>query len=99
MTNSNSKKQRGFIIAIGGGENKDKRPTILERFVEICGGSQAHIAIIPTASSMMDTGSQYQELFHNFGANRTDVLNIKRRSDCESAAHLFSSTNQCDSIE
>lgn len=88
MTEKNPNNQRGFVIAIGGGENKDKNPTILKRFVELCGGRRAHIAIIPTASSMRDTGGQYQELFHNFGANRTDVLNIQRRSDCDRPSHL-----------
>ena len=88
MTQETSAKQRGFIIPIGGGENKDKNPTILKRFVELCGGNNAHIAIIPTASRLNDTGGQYQQLFHQLGAHRTDVLNIKRRADCESSAHL-----------
>ena len=88
MTDNKANNQSGFIVAIGGGENKDKNPSILKRFVEICGGTDAHIAIIPTASSLRDTGSQYQKLFHDFGAKRTDVLSIKRRADCESAAHL-----------
>ena len=88
MTENNSKNQSGYIIPIGGGENKDKNPVILKRFVELCGGTNAHIAIIPTASLLSDTGSQYQKLFHDFGAKRTDVMNIKRRADCESPAHL-----------
>ena len=88
MTKQNSSNQRGYIIPIGGGENKDKNPIILKRFVELCGGENAHIAIIPTASLLHDTGSQYQKLFHKLGARRTDVLNIKRRADCESPAHL-----------
>ena len=88
MTDNNSKHQQGFIIPIGGGENKDKNPTILNRFIELCGGKNAHIAIIPTASLLSDTGRQYQQIFHQLGAKRTDVLNIHRRHDCESPAYL-----------
>lgn len=79
---------RGFIIPIGGAENKDKKPAILQRFIDLCGGHTAHIVIIPTASRLPDTGKEYQKLFHKLGAHRTDVLNIKRRGDCESPSHL-----------
>ena len=88
MTEQKSNPTRGYIIPIGGGENKDKKPVVLKKFVELCGGENAHIAIIPTASRLSDTASQYQSLFHRLGAMRTDVLNIKRRSDCESPSHL-----------
>ncbi len=48
---------RGFIIPIGGAEDHD-HPRILERFVDLCGGRDAVIAVIPTASRMKDTGSR-----------------------------------------
>ena len=37
---------RGLIIPIGGAENKLSNPAILEGFIEVCGGTDAHIAII-----------------------------------------------------
>lgn len=88
MTENISDGQPGYVIAIGGAENKDKNPAILKRFVEMCGGGDAHIAIIPTASLLPDTGAQYQQAFHQLGVKRTDVLKIRRRHDCESPAHL-----------
>ena len=42
--------ERGYIIPIGGAEEKFHNPEILDRFVEICGGKEARIGIIPTAS-------------------------------------------------
>lgn len=42
------KTRRGFIIPIGGREEKDVNPRILERFVELCGGKEAVISVIPT---------------------------------------------------
>ena len=41
---------RGFVIPIGGAEERQNDPVILQRFVNICGDSAAQIAIIPTAS-------------------------------------------------
>ena len=46
---------RGWIIPIGGGEEKQNEPQILRRFVALCGGAEADIAVIPTASRLADT--------------------------------------------
>ena len=47
---------RGYIIPIGGAEDKIGDEIILKRFVEESGGSKARIAVIPTASELNDTG-------------------------------------------
>ena len=44
--------QRGWIVPIGGAEEKENDPRILERFVQLCGGSDANIVVIPTASQL-----------------------------------------------
>ena len=44
--------KRGCLIPIGGAEEKFHNPEILDRFVDICGGKGARIAIIPTASEL-----------------------------------------------
>ena len=59
---------RGFIIPIGGAEEKFDNPEILQRFVELCGGRSSRIAIIPTASRLEDTGERYLKLFNRLGA-------------------------------
>ena len=39
--------RRGYIVPVGGAEDKDGNPTVLRRFVEVSGGEQARIAVIP----------------------------------------------------
>jgi cyanophycinase len=74
--------QRGFIIPIGGAEGKGrKRPSILNRFVELCGGSEARILVIPTASLLNETGPQYRTLFKSMGA-KSMCVPIERREEC-----------------
>lgn len=72
---------RGYIIPIGGAENKLNNPQILSRFLEICGGESAQIAIIPTASELTDTGPHYQKLFRKLGVSNAEVLPIDERRE------------------
>jgi cyanophycinase len=75
---------RGWIIAIGGAENKENDPRILERFVTASGGTDADIVIIPTASRMHETGPRYERLFGDIGASRVSVMDFDTRRDaCE----------------
>ena len=79
---------RGFIIPVGGAESKIGSPLILKRFVRLCGGRDARIVVIPTASSLADTGERYEELFRELGAKRVDILDFETRADCEDADRL-----------
>ena len=72
---------RGYVIPIGGAEAKRKDPVILERFVELCGGEDARILVIPTASLLDETGPLYQELFEGMGAKAV-CIPIENRDDC-----------------
>ena len=72
---------RGYVIPIGGAEAKRKDPVILERFVELCGGEDARILVIPTASLLDETGPSYQELFESMGAKAV-CIPIEERDDC-----------------
>jgi cyanophycinase len=75
--------REGFIIPIGGGEEKIGDTSILSQFVELCGGEAARIAIIPTASKLDDTGSRYEEVFRHIGVKSAEALPIKVRDDCD----------------
>ncbi len=74
--------QRGFLIPIGGAEEKLHNPQILDRFVDVCGGKTARISIIPTASELEDTGRNYEKLFRKLGIRHARVLQIETREDC-----------------
>jgi cyanophycinase len=73
---------RGYIIPIGGAEEKIQGQAILQEFVDLCGGERAKIAIIPTASQLEDTGDQYEEVFEELGADRVRTFLFRDRKDC-----------------
>ena len=79
---------RGYIIPIGGAEEKFDNPEILDRFVDICGGKAARIGIIPTASELDDTGRNYEKLFRALGIKHAKVLPFETRDDCENSEYL-----------
>ena len=80
--------ERGYVIPIGGAEEKLNNPEILDRFVEVCGGTSCRISIIPTASELADTGREYEKLFKTLGVRRVRVLPIETRKDCQSGDYL-----------
>jgi len=80
--------RRGYIVPIGGAEDKEGDRAILKRFVSICGGRSARIAVIPTASHVRETGPDYERLFRRLEVRSAPVLDIRRRSDCERREYL-----------
>ena len=60
--------QRGFIIPIGGGEDRQKDMHIHTKFVELSGGKNADIVVVPTASQLDSTGPDYNDIFRGLGA-------------------------------
>ena len=79
---------RGWIVPIGGAEEKDSDPRILQRFVDLCGGDQADIVVIPTASRMADTGARYERVFADLGASRVAVMDFDTRRDSQEQNRL-----------
>ncbi len=74
---------RGWIVPIGGAEEKEHDPRILKRFVRLCGGRESDIVVIPTASRLDDTGQRYEKIFSDLGVERVTSLNFATRADCE----------------
>ena len=73
---------RGFLIPIGGAEGKRRKDRhILEKFVGLCGGVEARILVIPTASKLEETGPNYMTLFEELGA-KSRCIPVERREDC-----------------
>jgi len=59
----------GDLYVIGGAEDKLQRRTVLTRFVAACGGTDAQIAVVPTASSLgPEIIDVYVALFGRLGA-------------------------------
>ena len=80
--------KRGYVIPIGGAEEKIDNPEILQRFVDIAGGANATISIIPTASQLADTGDRYIDIFRELGAGTLYSLPINERSDAKNPLYL-----------
>jgi cyanophycinase len=79
---------RGFIIPIGGAEEKQNDPLILQRFVELCGGENADIVVLPTASRLQDTGARYERIFRELGAADVTAVDFDTRRDCAESNRL-----------
>ena len=74
---------RGWIVPVGGAEAKVGETDILRRFVRLCGGREARIAIVPTASQLADAGGRYEEIFRGIGVRGARALPIETRADAE----------------
>ena len=74
---------RGYIVPVGGAEEKMGDVAILRRFAALCGGEKCRVAIIPTASILSETGGRYEQLFRDLGVKHAQALHIAHRSDCE----------------
>jgi cyanophycinase len=79
---------RGWIVPIGGAENKENDRHILERFVRVSGGDEADIVVIPTASRVHETGPRYEQVFKDLGAARVTVMDFDTRRDCREPGRL-----------
>lgn len=79
---------RGYVIPIGGAEERTGSMRVLRRFAKLCGGRNAQIVIIPTASSLPDAGERYIEIFTKIGVSRAISLPISERSDAEREEYI-----------
>jgi cyanophycinase len=79
---------RGWIVPIGGAENKENDRHILERFVRVAGGAAADIVVIPTASLLRETGPRYERLFRELGAAHVTSMDFDTRRDCHEPNRL-----------
>jgi cyanophycinase len=71
----------GTLFAIGGAEDKMKERLILRAFVEACGGADAQIVVLATASELPETAERYADLFYKLQADSVEVLRIATRED------------------
>ena len=79
---------RGYVIPIGGAEERTGSMRVLRRFVKLCGGRKARIVIIPTASSLADTGDRYIAVFNKIGVANAVSLPIAVRADAERKEYI-----------
>jgi cyanophycinase len=73
----------GYVIVIGGAEDKVRERVILSRFVKLAGGHDARIAVISAASSLGPlAGEMYRRVFGELGAAHVDPIHTTTRAQC-----------------
>jgi cyanophycinase len=79
--------KRGYIVPIGGAEDKEGSANILRKFVQVS-GERPRVVIIPTASSLEETGRKYEKLFRKLGADEAKSLPIASRDEANRSEWL-----------
>lgn len=75
----------GNLLIIGGAEDKQKECKILRYFFQEAGSKDARICVITVASDQAEeAGKPYEELFHKFGCQDLQIIDIKTRQDADS---------------
>jgi cyanophycinase len=79
----------GALFAIGGAEDKLKKRTVLQEFVDAAGGSKARIVVVPTASALgPDVVDVYSALFAALGAASVVGVRPENREDADDPAFI-----------
>jgi cyanophycinase len=77
----------GALYVIGGAEDKLHRRTVLTSFVDACGGGEAVIAVVPTASSLgPEIADVYDALFTRLGAGQVVTIRPETREQAADPA-------------
>ena len=72
----------GHLLVIGGAEDKYNERRILKKFLELAGGEQAEVLIVPVASDFPEFAADvYTQAFRNLGVSNPRVLRATSRQD------------------
>ncbi len=72
----------GHLLVIGGAEDKYNERRILKKFLELAGGDNAEVLIVPVASDFPEFAADvYTQAFRNLGVANPRVLRATSRQD------------------
>ncbi len=75
----------GRLLIIGGAEDRCCGAGVLERFAWLCGGSEARIVVITTATGVPgQVLAEYEQVFSKLGVKQVAELPISGRADADS---------------
>lgn len=78
----------GHLLVIGGAEDKYNERRILKKFLELAGGKDAEVLIVPVASDYPEFAADvYTQAFRNLGVVNPRVLRATSRQDVVNADH------------
>lgn len=75
------------LMAIGGAVTLED-PLILEEFIRRAGDSRANIVVLPQASSLAETDSEYSQALQGLGAKKVTSLEFRERAKADHQRHL-----------
>ncbi|HEX9959423.1 MAG TPA: Type 1 glutamine amidotransferase-like domain-containing protein, partial [Pyrinomonadaceae bacterium] len=76
----------GHLLVIGGAEDKYNERRILRKFLELAGGEEANILIVPVSSDFPEFAADvYVQAFRRLGVANPRVLRATSRQDVVSA--------------
>jgi cyanophycinase len=79
----------GYLMPIGGAEDRTVRSPLLNQFVKYAGGATARIIVIPTASGFAaEVGADYCTLFRHLGVADVSCLHVLDRREANDPHHL-----------
>lgn len=84
---------RGALLPIGGAMDLHRKRIILHRFIELAGGANGRVAIIPTASELTNGGSEYVEVLLGAGIGAALILPLRERPAAYDQATLDAINN------
>ena len=72
----------GYLLVIGGAEDKYNERRILKKFLKLAGGASAEVLIVPVASDYPEFAADvYTQAFRNLGVANPRVLRATSRQD------------------
>ena len=72
----------GYLLVIGGAEDKYNERRILKKFLKLAGGKKAEVLIVPVASDYPEFAADvYTQAFRNLGVTNPRVLRATSRQD------------------
>jgi cyanophycinase len=77
----------GPVMIIGGAEDRFRDKAILSTFADLAGGSEGHVVVISTASSLGEAATQaYRELFQGLGVGEVTGIRPEERQEADDPA-------------
>ena len=78
---------KGYLIIIGGAEDKQGNSTILKQAPELIGQND-QLTVLTTATENPEAaGQKYSEAFGRLGVANIQILNINSRDDADNEAY------------
>lgn len=79
----------GFLVIIGGAEDKEGDCTVLREFIRRAGGVNAHIAVLTAATRLPgEVGDDYIRVFERLGVESVEVVHTENRDEADDPRNL-----------